>query len=149
MEMKWKISVKQDLENNQQINTVLNSQENLSIILSHAVPNLWLNTKYNVQRLLEKHAVLSVDNIDVPPSGIILVQEIVLPFTQHDTRDGISMMLPVTSEDFKGNLYLPHTLNCERHTLQNIKWNDRVKQSACISFCQELKQQKNTNSRWQ
>lgn len=83
-----------------------------------------------------------VDNIDVPPSGIILVQEIVLPFTQHDTRDGISMVLPVTSEDFKGNLYLPHTLNCERHTLQNIKWNDRVKQSACISFCQELKQQK-------
>lgn len=73
-----------------------------------------------------------VDNIDVPPSGIILVQEIVLPFTQHDTRDGISMVLPVTSEDFKGNLYIQYILNCGRR-LQNIHWHDRVKQSTCIS----------------
>jgi hypothetical protein len=39
-------------------------QSHLFQQLSHAVPNLWLNTKYNVQRLLEKHAVLSVDNVD-------------------------------------------------------------------------------------
>lgn len=64
-----------------------------------------------------------VDNIDVPPSGIILVQEIILPFTQHDTRDGTSMVLPVTSEDFKGNLFLQHILNCGRQ-LQNIHWHD-------------------------